>query len=66
MVAATAAEQRADFIAQAQSAREHALNTHEVYDAHDVHAYARARARGQRAPKPKKRSDFGPYSGIER
>lgn len=54
-VATTAAEQRADFIAQAQSARGHAINNDEAYDAHEVHAHARARARGQQSPEPKAR-----------
>ena len=53
--ATTAAEQRADFIAQALSAREHATNNDEAYDAHEVHAHARARVRGQQSPKPKAR-----------
>lgn len=51
--ATTAAEQRADFIAQAKSAREHALGSDEVYDAQEVHAHVRARARGQQSPRPK-------------
>lgn len=50
--ATTAAEQRADFIAQAQAAREHALDNDEVYDADEVHAHVRARARGQKSPMP--------------
>lgn len=50
-----AAEQRADFIAQAQTARRHAIDNDEVYDAREVHAHARARARGQQTPAPKAR-----------
>lgn len=52
-LATIASEQRTDFISQAQSAREHAITNNEAYDAREVHAYARARARGQAAPAPK-------------
>lgn len=52
-LATAAAEQRADFIAQAQSAREHAIDNDEAYDAREVHKHVRARARGQQAPAPK-------------
>lgn len=52
-LATIASEQRADFISQAQSAREQAIADNEAYDADEVHVYARARARGKTASAPK-------------
>lgn len=52
-LATTAAEQRADFIHHAQSARAQAFDDDEVYDALEVHEHARARVRGQQSPLPK-------------
>ena len=54
--AATAAEQRADFVAEANAAREQMLNSGKGYDARQVHAYLKARVAGTGAAKPKARS----------
>lgn len=51
--AATAAEQRADFVAEALAAREQMLKTGKGYDAAEVHAYLKARVAGGKAAKPK-------------
>ena len=51
--AATAAEQRAGFVAQARAAKAELLRTGKGYAADDVHAYLRLRATGKPAPKPK-------------
>jgi predicted transcriptional regulator len=51
--AATRAEQRASFIADARLARADLLKTGKGYDAHEVHAYFKARVRGKEALKPK-------------
>ena len=53
--AATAAEQRASFIADARSAREDMLASGKGYDADEVHAYLKARIAGNKAVKPKAR-----------
>jgi predicted transcriptional regulator len=52
-LAAAAAERRAEFVSEAVSARETMMKTGAGYRAADVHAYLRARARGESAPKPK-------------
>jgi len=54
--AATAAEQRAGFVADAQAAREDMLRTGKGYDADQVHAYVRSRIAGKRAAKPRAKS----------
>lgn len=54
--AATAAEQRALFIAEAQAARDQMLATGNGYDATEVHAYLKARIAGDQAAKPKAKS----------
>ncbi|MDK9703848.1 MAG: hypothetical protein OEL20_11980 [Sulfuritalea sp.] len=54
--AATAAEQRAGFISEAQAAREQMLKTGKGYDTGEVHAYLKARVAGNKAAKPKARS----------
>jgi predicted transcriptional regulator len=54
--AATAAECRANFIADAQAARTQMLETGEGYDADEVHAYIQARIAGKKVAKPKARS----------
>jgi predicted transcriptional regulator len=51
--AATAAERRAEFVSQAVSARKSMKKSGTGYRATEVHAYLRARARGESAPKPK-------------
>lgn len=53
--AATATEQRADFLAQAKTARQQALDTGLGYAADEVHAYLRARAAGEPAKRPQAR-----------
>ncbi len=55
-LAATAAEQRASFVSDAQAAREQMLATGKGYDASDVHAYVKARLSGDKPAKPKARS----------
>ncbi len=52
-LAATAAKLRAEFVADAAAARKEALASGKGFAASDVHAYLRARVRGNRAPKPK-------------
>ncbi|MCF8173874.1 MAG: ribbon-helix-helix domain-containing protein [Burkholderiaceae bacterium] len=54
--AATAAEQRASFVSEAQAAREHMLTTGKGYDASEVHSYLKARISGKKSVKPKARS----------
>jgi predicted transcriptional regulator len=54
--AATAGEQRAGFIAEAQAAREQTLKSGKGYDADDVHAYLKARIAGKKSTKPKAKS----------
>jgi predicted transcriptional regulator len=51
--AATAAEQRAAFVAEALAAREQMLKTGKGYDAAEVHAWLKARIAGGKAAKPK-------------
>jgi predicted transcriptional regulator len=51
--AASAAERRAEFVAAAVSARKTLKRTGSGYRAADVHAYLRARARGESAAKPR-------------
>jgi predicted transcriptional regulator len=55
-LAATAAEQRANFVAEALSAREKMVKTGKGFDADEVHAYLKARITGEKATKPKARS----------
>lgn len=50
------AEKRALFVASALEAREELIASGKGYAAEEVHAYARARAKGQVAKKPKARS----------
>lgn len=51
--AGLAAEQRAAFVADAEAARAETLASGKAYAATDVHAYMRARVRGQAAPRPR-------------
>jgi predicted transcriptional regulator len=51
--AATSAERRASFVAEAQAAREHMLQTGKGYDASAVHDYLKARIAGGKSAKPK-------------
>lgn len=55
-IAVANAEKRAQFVASAVAAREDAVASGKGYAAEEVHAYARARARGQSATKPKAKS----------
>lgn len=55
-LAATAAEQRARFVAEAEAARTETLKSGKGYAAADVHAYLRARVRGKVGARPKARS----------
>ena len=54
--AATAAEQRAGFLAEATAAREEMLKTGKGYGADQVHAYLQARIAGKKSPKPRAKS----------
>jgi predicted transcriptional regulator len=54
--AATAGEQRASFIAEAQAARERTLASGKGYDVAEVHAYLKARIAGKKSTKPKAKS----------
>lgn len=54
--AAGSAERRANFMAEAQAAREQMLNTGKGYDADEVHAYLKARMADKKSAKPKARS----------
>ena len=51
--AATNAERRAQFVADAVASREEAVESGKGYAADEVHAHLRARARGKSASKPK-------------
>jgi predicted transcriptional regulator len=55
-LAASAAEKRAGFVAEARDARTETIRTGKAYAAEDVHAYLRLRAAGKTAPKPKAKS----------
>jgi predicted transcriptional regulator len=50
---ATAVEQRAVFVAQAEKARKSTLRTGKGYDAEAVHEYLRARIAGHKVARPK-------------
>lgn len=52
-LAATAAEQRAGFIADALAARREALSSGKAHAADDVHDYLRERASGKAVSRPK-------------
>lgn len=54
--AATAAEQRASFLADAQAARKSMIDSGKGYDADEVHAYLKARVAGKKAATPKAKS----------
>ena len=54
--AATAAERRASFVAEALAAREQMLKTGKGYDANEVHTYLKTRISGKKSAKPKARS----------
>lgn len=54
--ATSAAERRAQFIADALSARKHLMRTGKGFGADDAHEYLRRRAQGETAPKPKART----------
>lgn len=54
--AATCAERRAHFIADAIASREEAIKSGKGYAGVDVHAYLRVRAQGKSAPKPRIKS----------
>ncbi|MSQ55266.1 MAG: hypothetical protein EXR31_07870 [Betaproteobacteria bacterium] len=55
--AATAAERRAAFVADARAARQQALKTGKGYEAGEVHAYLKARVAGKKkSAKPKTRA----------
>ncbi|THF62242.1 hypothetical protein [Pseudothauera rhizosphaerae] len=54
--AATAAEQRASFLAAALAAREDALASGEGYEAHEVHAFLKKRITDRKAERPKAKS----------
>ncbi|WP_301101163.1 hypothetical protein [Propionivibrio sp.] len=51
--AATSAERRASFVADAHAAREQMLKTGKGYDASEVHTYLKARITGSKFAKPK-------------
>jgi predicted transcriptional regulator len=51
--AATGAERRASFIAEAQAERDEMLRTGKGYDTGEVHAYLKARIAGRKLVKPK-------------
>lgn len=51
--AATAAEQRAGFVAEALAAREKMLKSGKGYDAAEVHEYLKSRIAAGKAAKPK-------------
>lgn len=51
--AATNAEKRERFVAEATAAKTEAVESGEGYAAEDVHAYLRAKAQGQNVDKPK-------------
>lgn len=54
--AATNAERRARFVADAIASRDEAIESGKGYAAEDVHAYLRARAEGKSVSKPKAKS----------
>ena len=54
--AATAAERRASFVAEARAAREQMLGSGMGYDASEVHAYLKARIAGDKVVRPKAKS----------
>lgn len=54
--AATAAERRTSFVAEARAAREQMLKSGKGYDAGEVRAYLEARIAGDKPAKPKARS----------
>lgn len=54
--AATAAEQRASFVAEAEAARKSMLKSGNGYRADDVHAYLRDRVAGKKPARPKAKS----------
>jgi predicted transcriptional regulator len=54
--AAIHAEKRAQFVADAVASRKEAVESGKGYVAEEVHAYLRAQAQGESAPKPKARS----------
>lgn len=54
--AATEAECRANFLADAQAARKQMFDTGKGYDADEVDAYIQARVVGKKSAKPKARS----------
>lgn len=54
--AATGAELRAKFLADAQAARKNMLDTGKGYDADEVHAFIQARLAGKKSVKPKAKS----------
>lgn len=51
--AATNADRRAQFVADALASRKEAVKSGKGYEATEVHAYLRARAQGKSAPKPR-------------
>lgn len=51
--AATNAERRAQFVADAVASRKEAVKSGKGYAAEEVHAYLQSRARGKSAAKPK-------------
>lgn len=51
--AAAAAERRAVFVSEAQTAREEMLRTGKGYAAREVHAYLKVRIAGKKPAKPK-------------
>jgi len=54
--AATAAERRAGFVSEAQTARGKMLRTGKGFDASEVHSYLKARIAGNNPAKPKAKS----------
>lgn len=54
--AATAAEQRASFVADALAARQHMLVSGEGHEASEVHAYLKARIADRKTEKPRAKS----------
>lgn len=54
--AASNTERRAQFVADAVTARKQAVNTGKGYAADDVHAHLRARVQGKSASKPRAQS----------
>lgn len=55
-LAATAAEQRSSFVADALAARKQLLTTGKGYGADAVHSYLKARVAGKKAARPKAKS----------